>query len=659
MFYKIALRNAKRNINQYLIYFMTLIMAAASFYVVLSIEAQDVMRFLKTFESDAVGKLLIYIQIIFFACLILMFFLIMFANKFLIRRRKKEMGVYLMMGLTRGKILLMLVLEGIITSLAALIAGLIIGIVLSDFISLISAKIFTVDIIGHKFIISTTAILETSLGFMVIELISITLESFSIYKSQVHSLLYDDTKKKKLKERSPKIAALVLVTGIASLLTAYGLIISFGFLEIDFKYLLISVVLGFYGTMAVVYGTTALTGTKEHRNRSRYFKGLNAFTSRQIHGQVAGRFQSLGFISLLLFLSITMLSYGCSMAMTSEAKMEYKYNVFDFTLADFMNDPALIEDCLSSPEVAPYVDSLAEMEVGNYDNDSHDIVMGTYADKYWSEYLISESSYNEVLKAAGQPTLDLKEGEAALYNDVGSGYNSNKGAGPITIDGKPFTVVGDVYNYDLVTDRFITIYTGLILRDEDFNKYVSPSNINVFYNFKLPDTAVKSRGKIAVTEELMTILDKTGLAYETSLQGFARQLFMTISTSYTLVYMGIIFMMVTGTLLALQFITELRDNKIRYQTLTDLGATQDQMRKSVYSQIKLYFLIPLVPALSSSTAGVIGLTRVVAVRGFDTISIVITTLVAVVLLLLVYGVYFLAVRKSGKDLIGSLERRII
>ena len=239
------------------------------------------------------------------------------------------------------------------------------------------------------------------------------------------------------------------------------------------------------------------------------------------------------------------------------------------------------------------------------------------------------------------------------------GYNSNKGSGPITIDGKPFTVVGDVYNYDLVTDRFITIYTGLILRDEDFNKYVSPSNINVFYNFKLPDTAVKSRGKIAVTEELMAILDKTGLEYETSLQGFARQLFMTISTSYTLVYMGIIFMMVTGTLLALQFITELRDNKIRYQTLTDLGATQDQMRKSVYSQIKLYFLIPLVPALSSSTAGVIGLTRVVAVRGFDTISIVITTLVAVVLLLLVYGVYFLAVRKSGKDLIGSLERRII
>ena len=97
MFYKISLRNAKRNISQYLIYFITLVIAAASFYVVLAIDSQDVITFLKVFESTAVNKLLIYIQIIFIACLVLMFFLIVFANKFLIKRRRKEMGVYMMM----------------------------------------------------------------------------------------------------------------------------------------------------------------------------------------------------------------------------------------------------------------------------------------------------------------------------------------------------------------------------------------------------------------------------------------------------------------------------------------------------------------------------------------------------------------------------------
>lgn len=677
MFYKISLRNAKRNISQYLIYFITLVIAAACFYVVLAIESQDVIRFLKTFESHGVNKLLLYIQIIFAACLIIMFFLIVFANHFLIRRRKKEIGVYMMLGMKQSKVFWMLILEGMITSLLALISGLFIGIILSDFISLLSARIFEIQIIGHTFTVSRTAVLETSVGFMIIQIIAIFLQSFSVYRLELANLLYGDTKKKKLKEKTPNFCKLILITGIITLSIAYFNILKYGLLNIPFQILIISIILGFYGTMAVFYGITNLIVNFSKRKKVKYFKGLNAFTSRQIYEQVAGRYLSLGIISLLLFLSISMLSFGCSMALNNEAKKANKLNVFDLTIREYSGREKFIENILNSPEISPYVDSPTVVELGLADLDKFNFDLTDFSNKlmkennysknsiYWSGYIIKGSAYDKALKLAGKEGLNLKTGEIGIYNDANFSCNYNslekaiKKNPIIKINNKDYKLVGQVNQTNLVTDTFITISLSFIMNDEDFNKYVDQKNINRFLSFALPKNVVEEEGKIAPTQHILDTFKSKNLDCESSLQSYSRQLFIAIASSYTLIYLGIILLLVTGTVLALQFITEIRDNKIRYQILTDIGASSIQMKKSLYKQIRLYFLLPLSVAMLSGVVAIIELSQLIAVRGFNINNILMETFFAVIILMLIYGLYYMAVRKSASKIIDLMEQRHI
>ena len=676
MFHKISLRNAKRNISQYLIYFVTLVIAAASFYVVLAIDSQDVITFLKVFESTAVNKLLIYIQIIFIACLVLMFFLIVFANKFLIKRRRKEMGVYMMMGMKQSKVFSLLILEGMITSIFALLTGLIIGIILSDFISLLSAKIFAVDIIGHKFMISPKAILMTTVGFMIIQLIAIFIQSLFIYRLELAELLYGNTKKKKAKEKNLVLCILVLISGAISLAIAYFTVIKYGLIYIPIKKLIISVLLGFYGTMAVFYGLTNLIGSLGRRNKSKYYSGLNAFTSRQIHEQVAGRFIGMGLISLLLFLSITMISNGCSVALSNEAKNKNSVNVFDFTLQYNDYSDINLDNLLKSSEVSPYVDNVILTEVGRSHDKNHNFdlselykITSTMPNENqnltWSDYIIKSSSYDKVLALAGKKQLNLKPGEIGIYNDPNFSYSKDlldkalKMNTEIKIDNEPYKLVGEVNDTNFVTDTIITISLGLIMNDEDYDKLVDNNNIDSYLNFTLPKDLVKEEGKVGPTQYLRDYFMSLGLSPKTSLESYSRQLFMTISSSYTLIYMGIIFLIITGTVLALQFITEIRDNKIRYQTLTDVGASEIQMKKSIHKQITLFFILPLFQAIISSSVAIKCLSDVVSSRGFDIKYILIQTIFTSIILLLIYGLYYLSVRKSADKIIDSLKQRLL
>ena len=99
MFFNIAWRNAKRNRSENLIYFLTMITAVAAFYIMLSLEKQDVIRFLAEIESDAVNRLLTTMMPAVYLCaLLFVFFLVTFANKYQLECRSKELGLYLLFG---------------------------------------------------------------------------------------------------------------------------------------------------------------------------------------------------------------------------------------------------------------------------------------------------------------------------------------------------------------------------------------------------------------------------------------------------------------------------------------------------------------------------------------------------------------------------------
>ena len=225
MFFNLAWRNSKRSRNENLIYFLTMVTAVAAFYIVLSLGAQDVIRFLSSLESDAVERLLTNLLPTVYVCaLLFVFFLVVFANKYQLECRSRELGLYLMFGMTKTRLFTQIMTEGLITSLVALLGGLICGGFLSEVISLATARLVGHGIIAHQSSFSLSAVFFTILGFLIIQCVALFILCGKLFKKEVHQLLYGEMAKKQ-HTGSTHGSLLSLVIGTAVLLVAYWVVI--------------------------------------------------------------------------------------------------------------------------------------------------------------------------------------------------------------------------------------------------------------------------------------------------------------------------------------------------------------------------------------------------------------------------------------------------
>lgn len=196
MFFNLAWRNSKRSRNENLIYFLTMVTAVAAFYIVLSLGAQDVIRFLSSLESDAVERLLTNLLPTVYVCaLLFVFFLVVFANKYQLECRSRELGLYLMFGMTKTRLFTQIMTEGLITSLVALLGGLICGGFLSEVISLATARLVGHGVIAHQSSFSLSAVFFTILGFLIIQCVALFILCGKLFKKEVHQLLYGEMEK--------------------------------------------------------------------------------------------------------------------------------------------------------------------------------------------------------------------------------------------------------------------------------------------------------------------------------------------------------------------------------------------------------------------------------------------------------------------------------
>ena len=148
MFFELITRNSRRSRKENGLFFTTLLVSVIAFYIILSLSHQDVMLFLKTMESDAVNRLLTMIPVFYVMTLVVLFFLVYFASKFQLERRRHEFGMYLMMGMTRNRLFVLLLAEDIRSSAIALLTGLPAGVLLSELISLVTARLVGLESSG-------------------------------------------------------------------------------------------------------------------------------------------------------------------------------------------------------------------------------------------------------------------------------------------------------------------------------------------------------------------------------------------------------------------------------------------------------------------------------------------------------------------------------
>lgn len=649
MFFNLVFRNAKRSRKENLIYFATLVTAVISFYLILSLENQGVILYLKDFESEAVDRLFSLMPILYGFALFLLFFLVLFANRYQLDRRSKEFGMYLMMGMSQVRLFLLLLAESVLTSLLALGIGIGLGSLLAEIISLATSRLIGQGIIGHESSFSLLAVGYTILGFLAIQIVALLILAGSLSNRELDRLLYGQTAKKQNMGKT-KNNWVTFTSGVLFLLGAYFLIIRYFWL-VNIPMIALAVVLGIIGTILVIRGTARLLNAFALRDRNA--KGLKNFTIRQLQENIANRATAITVSSILMMFSLILLAEGGSTIMSATEQLDRDAAVYDFTL---QGDNPAIQSFLTSAEMTPYVSHLNPLELAYMDQDvsfeweelrqrivarlpegmadptiespdSYSITEDQSAAEnlLWilagrmGGYLIRESNYNRLLEAAGEEPIQLKENELAVYMNSDYGF----GAQPLLeeiikesateqtamgeIAGEPFYLVPGLPMKDLVTDRSITIMSGLVVPDAFFEAYTKPNSREIYWNFTMPEAIIAEKGLMVPMKEASDLISKKGFTFESYLQNFGRQLFYIIAGSYTMLYLSFLFLIIGCTVLALHFLTQFKQTMRRYQTLAFLGAKREQMRQSIRKQITWYFLFPLVPALISGTVGIIAM----------------------------------------------------
>lgn len=662
MFYDLVNRNSKQNRKENGLFFVSLIMAIVAFYIILSLEKQDVIIFLKTMESEALDKLFLLIPALYGLSLFILFFLVYFAGKYQLDRRSKELGMYLILGMKRSKLLLMLFAEELWNSVLSLIIGIPIAMCISEIISLVTAKIVGLGIIGHKFSFSFSAVIGTVIGYFIIRFAALVILSGKFSKKEVTELLSESQVEKK-REINKVIVSIKLVLGVVLLTVSFAIAI-IGVSWANIKLMGLTVILGIGGIFLLFQGIGVLFEIilKKKNNIS----GLKMFTFRQLQESVFLKPNTLAISSLLVLMAISCFAYGIPVGYLFNSK---EAHVIDYT---FEAKEEEVKSVIDKLELNEYIDGIYDMNIGMFydgsfsandlisavenqrDGEDKDSLLNNlqYRDR---PYLISVTSYNKLLELQGKEQIILKDNEVALYNDpvfeVGDVMeNALKERPALYFDGEEYKLIDKYYNDSIVTDKLITIMYGLIVSEEVFNKYTDENNISTYWNATLNDGFVKEKGLMQAIAEVNEKLDTTGICYESYLQNIGRELFYTVAASYTTIYLAIIFLIIANTVMGVQFLMHQQKTKKRYKSLIYLGASYEMLCKSARNQTTWYFSLPIAIAAISSIFAVRALfTGIITKEMQEQVGKLMAISIIIIILICVIELIYMEFVKKSSD----------
>lgn len=623
MFRKLVARNSRRDRTDHRLFFLSMVISVIAFYIILSLSHQDVMLFLKKMESDAVKRLLSIVPVFYAASLFLIFFLVYFASRLRLSRRAHEFGVYLTLGMKRGKLFRLLLLEDWRNDLYALAVGLPMAILISEIVSLVTAKAVGLGIVGHRFSLSPAAIGWTVFGFLLVKTVAISVLGGRIAKREIGELLAFSPSG--AKRRFPMIFHIVaFAAGLLLLVYAYRTGIS-GRAWQGVRWMGVTVFCGISGTVLLFFGFRPILGLLATRSRDRK---LATYHFRQIEELVIRRSTLLAVCSLLIFSAICLFAVGISVA---SEKRETAPHLFDYTFYDDESETDLsaerVRALLGGSEAASDFSKFIEVKVGH--PREHDTLqmeellerLRALPDSERKEdtfrnlegmadaYLISLTGYNQVREIAGLPPIRLGEGEGALY--VGSRFISDtnllqevmKDPVEIRFLGEKRRLLPEVHSLPIVTDRAITLSVALILEDEVFESYTAGRGWT-YVNGMIDPERVEKKGLLGAILDAEERLEGTGLEHENYVQNIGRDLFYTVSASYLTTYLAVIFLVVANTIIGVLFLMGQRQSQRRTATLIRLGADYATLCRSAGREIAWYFGLPIAVALLNSFFGV-------------------------------------------------------
>ena len=325
MLCKLAWGNVRRAGKDYLVYLLTLTLAVIVFYAFNTIGVQiDYVMLDDAGLGDMIGEIMGGLTI-FLA--VVMGFLMVYANNFIMKRRKKEFGLYQVFGMTRGQVARVMALETAIVSAAALVLGLVLGVAFSQLMTFFTASLFRTQIADFHFVFSVRAVLTTVACLVAIFVVTLLFNLRVVGRSKIADLMSSGRRSERVRIRNPWISAVIFVVGAVLIGVSYARLLHDG-LPVDgtnadaMKAFEITTGMVVAGTLLFFFGFSGFLLRVLQTARGLYWRGLNMFTMRQLSAKVNTVSFSMCMIAMILFLAITSVTGGMSIVSVMNSALD-------------------------------------------------------------------------------------------------------------------------------------------------------------------------------------------------------------------------------------------------------------------------------------------------------------------------------------------------
>lgn len=682
MLFKLSIKNITKSIKDYAIYFFTLVLGVAIFYVFNAIDSQTVMLNVSSSTSEIIRLMTTILGGVSVFVSFILGFLIIYASRFLIKRRNKEFGIYLTLGMSKRKISLILFFETLIIGVISLGVGLALGIVLSQLMSILVANMFEADLTKFQFTFSSSAALKTLLYFSIMYLIVMIFNTIIVNKCKLIDLLHGNKKSEKVKLKNPIICTIVFIIAVIALSYAYYLVTD-GFgtspLMNTISGILIPIALGCVSTFLIFWSLSGLILKIVMHLKKYYYKGLNSFTIRQISSKINTTVFSMTIICLMLFFTICIFSSALSIKNSLSGNLKDLAPVdIQFSKLQQLSDEE--EESFSKDIIEDYnttvKDTLQRLDVYKYLKEVVDI------NTYRVEEITLKDSFGDQIEQIGKdyPLLAYQDKETLIklsdYNRLAKLYNKKE----LTLKDNEYVIIA---NYKMMADiRNITLKNNTKLTINSKNYYPkyqecqdgiielsgSATNTGVII---LPDNALEGihpyknilaanyqadtkEEKENVEDIVNTIINNhfnkdTLLSYNTKIDIYESSIGLGAMVTFVGLYLGIIFLISSAAILALKELSESTDNKERFNMLRKIGTDDKMINKALFNQIAVFFLFPLLLAIIHSIFGIEFANYILKTMGTE--SLLSSIILTAVFLVVIYGGYFLVTYYCSKTII--------
>ncbi|MDR2296489.1 MAG: ABC transporter permease [Clostridiales Family XIII bacterium] len=658
---KLAFRNVKKSLRDYLIYFLTLSLGVCVFYAFNSIESQRAVMEMTNGQMAALRLLGRTMSVFSVLVSVILAFLILYANGFLIRRRKKEFGLYMILGMERWMTARILLFETLFVGLIALFAGLFLGVFLSQGMAVVTARLLGAGIGTFRFVFSFSALVKTAGYFGLAFALALLLNLRAVRRRKLIDLLGAARKNEAFKAPRPVLSVLLFILSLCCLGLAYKLILSGNPIAVR-GILPACVILGVAGSFLFFFSLSGFVLKLAQQSGGIYLRNLNMFVLRQIAARINTTYVSMTLVCLMLAISICTLSSGMGLADALSVELR-RGTPFDATFS-----VRAAEDAEAG--AYPGVDPVAVAREAGFDP-----AAGKYAavrcygadapiplrvngeaQPFYPD-LMKLSDYNAVLALQGIAPVSLGPAEYAFNSNMFSDrwqelLSDYADGGELTIAGRRLQSSADrVYTHPLEVSpnrsyTIVAVVPDALLSDapvkRDLLHIVYPSDDEAYE--RLCVSALRG----------LSPADPGGPPLRGGLETKARVLeysrSATVTVAYLAVYLGVVTLLMAAAVLAIGRLSEAGDNAERYGLLRRIGAEDRMIDAALFMQILICFGAPALPALVHAAVGI----RVASgfVNVFGNMNILGSSLIAAFVIIAIYCIYFFVTYAGSRYIVN-------